>query len=190
MQVVHFESGAKFRHWLERYHADHNELWVGFYKKRSGKGGLTYQEAVDELLCFGWIDGLLRPIDDESYAHRMTPRRPGSIWSLVNVAHVKRLTKAGRMHSAGLRVFNTRAKHKIGFYSYEQRRQQPRPQQFPPAIEKVFRADRRAWTHWQAQPPGYQRNLIHWVCSAKQPATRERRLKRLIAGSAAGRRLR
>ena len=190
MSATFFATAAHFRRWLLANHATAVELWVGFYKRGSGKGGLSYKEAVDELLCFGWIDGLLQPIDAESYSHRVTPRRRGSIWSLVNVKHVERLTQAGRMHPAGVRVFASRAQHKIGHYSYEKRESAPRPQEFPSAIARIFRANRPAWTHWQEQPPGYRRNLVHWVCSAKQPATRDRRLQKLIDASAAGRRLR
>ncbi len=142
---------------------------------------------MDELLCFGWIDGIVRRIDEESYSHRMTPRKPVSTWSLVNIGHVERLTKAGKMHPAGQRAFAARAAHKDGSYSYEQ--PAARPQRFPRAVEKVFRATPKAWTFWQAQPPGYQRTLIYWVISAKQAETRERRLKKLIAASAAGKRL-
>ena len=184
MNVTHFPSAAAFRRWLEANHATTTELQVGFYKKASGKGGLTYAEAVDEALCFGWIDGIIRKLDEHSYTHRFTPRRPGSIWSLVNVGHVKRLTKAGKMHAAGLKAYAARQEKKVGIYSFE------RPAEaLPPAYEKKFRANRKAWAFFSAQPPGYRRLLLHKVVSPKQAATRERWLARLIAESAAGRRI-
>lgn len=184
MTVRHFKTAAAFRRWLEQHHASAAELQVGFYRKDSGKGGMTYHEAVDEALCFGWIDGIIRKIDAVSYTHRFTPRRPGSIWSNVNVAHVARLTAAGRMHPAGIAAFKARTRDKTGVYSFENR-----PQRFPAAIEKVFRSALPAWAIWRTQPPGYQRVAIHWVTSAKQEATRQRRLARLIALTARGRRL-
>lgn len=184
MRPHYFRTAAAFRRWLEKNHATATELLVGFYKKDSGKGGLTYPEAVDELLCFGWIDGVKRRVDEESYTHRVTPRRAGSTWSNLNVGHVARLTAAGRMQPAGLAAFNARREQKTGIYSFEKR-----PQKFPAAGERIFRANREAWTHWQTQPPGYRRLCIHWVTSARQELTRDRRLARLIALTAQGRRL-
>lgn len=181
MTVTHFLSAADFRRWLVAHHATATELQVGFYKKASGKGGLTYAEAIDEALCFGWIDGIVRTINEHSYTHRFTPRRPGSIWSLVNVRHVARLTEAGRMHAAGLAAFAKRDQKKTGIYSFENR-----PQKLPPAFEKKFRANAKAWTFFNSQPPGYRRLAIFKVVSPKQEATRERWLARLIADSAAG----
>jgi len=181
---VPFASAADFRHWLEKNHATSPELLVGFYRKASGKGGLTYPDAVDELLCFGWIDGVKRRVDDERYTHRITPRRPGSTWSLVNVRHVERLTKAGRMHSAGEKVFAARRADKTGIYSFENR-----PQKLPAAYEELFRAQPKAWTFFMAQPPGYRRLVIFKMVSAKQEATRQRWLARVIAESAKGRRM-
>jgi uncharacterized protein YdeI (YjbR/CyaY-like superfamily) len=184
MSASHFASAADFRRWLEKNHATATELLLGFYKKASGKGGLTYPEAVDELLCFGWIDGVKRRVDDERYTHRITPRRPGSIWSLINVRHVERLTKAKRMHPAGLRAFAVRQAHKTGVYSFESR-----PKKLPAAYEKIFRAQPKAWSFFMAQPPGYRRLLIFKIVRAKQEATRQRWLARTIAASARGRRL-
>lgn len=184
MKAIHFRSAADLRRWLEKHHATATELLVGFYKKDSGKGGPTYQEALDELLCFGWIDGVKRRVDDESYTHRVTPRKPGSTWSNLNVAHVARLTTAGKMRPAGLAAFNTRSRQKTGVYAYEKR-----PQKFPAAVERIFRANNKVWSHWQTQPPGYQRLCIHWVTSAKQEETRQRRLAQLITVAAQSRRL-
>ena len=184
MNVTHFASAADFRRWLAANHATVAELQVGFFNKASGKGGLTYAESVDEALCFGWIDGIIRKIDADSYTHRFTPRRPGSIWSLVNVRHVERLTKARKMHATGLAVFAARDKNQTGIYSFEQR-----PHSFPPELEKKFRANPKGWAFFSAQPPGYRRLAIYKVISPKQEATRERWLARIIAESAAGRRL-
>ncbi len=184
MSALHFATAADFRRWLEQNHANTPELLLGFYKKASGKGGLTYPEAVDELLCFGWIDGVKRRVDDERYTHRITPRRSGSIWSLVNVRHVERLTKAGRMHAAGKTAFAARKADKTGIYSFENR-----PQNLPRNYEKIFRAKPKAWAFFMAQPPGYRRLVIYKIISAKQEATRQRWLARVIAESAQGRRL-
>jgi uncharacterized protein YdeI (YjbR/CyaY-like superfamily) len=189
MKPVHFKTAADFRRWLEANHATATELVVGFYKKYSGRDGLTYAEAVDELLCFGWIDGVVHRVDDESYTHRITPRRRGSIWSNVNLRHVARLTEAGRMHAAGQAAFAVRSTKKSGIYLYEKTKGGAGPQKFPPGLARIFRANRKAWAHWQAQPPGYLRTIICWVTGAKQAATRDRRLQQLIAHSAEGRRL-
>jgi uncharacterized protein YdeI (YjbR/CyaY-like superfamily) len=185
MKPIFFFSSAEFRRWLEKNHATTKELWIGYYKKASGKGGMTYHEAVEEALCFGWIDGVVNTIDADSYKQRFTPRRPGSNWSNINVRHVARLRAAGKMHPAGLAAFAARDAKKTGIYSFE--RQQPA--KLPAAFEKKFRANRRAWTFFTNQPPGYQRLLIHKIVSPKQAATRERWLERVIAASAEGRRV-
>lgn len=146
---------------------------------------MSYPQALDEALCFGWIDGMVKTIDAASYMQRFTPRRPGSIWSNVNVRHVERLQSAGKMHAAGLAAFAGRDPKKTGVYSFENR-----PKTLPRALEKEFRAHKKAWAFWEAQPPGYRRLLTWFVMSAKQDATRARRFARLIAECAAGRRLR
>jgi uncharacterized protein YdeI (YjbR/CyaY-like superfamily) len=178
-----FPSAAAFRAWLEKHHASTPELIVGFYKKSSGRAGLTYPEAIDEALCFGWIDGIVRKLDDERYSHRFTPRKTGSIWSNVNVRHVARLTAAGRMHAAGLAAFAARSAAKTGIYSFEAKVAAT----LPPAFEKKLRANQKAWAFFNAQAPWYQRKVTWWVVKAKQEETRARRLAKLIAGSAAGR---
>ena len=181
MKVFHFSSAVEFRRWLEINHATVTELQVGFYKKNSDQGGLTYQEAVDEALCFGWIDGVIRKIDAGSYTRRFTPRKSGSIWSNVNVAHVARLTALGKMHSAGLRAFAARTAGKTGIYSFEQK---DRPTALPPTYREKFQANKKAWAFFAAQAPWYQRKIIHHVTSAKMEPTRLRRLTRVIAASA------
>lgn len=145
---------------------------------------MIYREALDEALCFGWIDGLVKTIDAQRYMQRFTPRKPGSIWSNVNVRHIARLQAAGKMRPAGLAAFAARDEKKTGIYSFENR-----PQRLTPALEKPFRANRSAWSFWEKQPPGYRRTMTWFVMSAKQPATRERRLVKLIAACAAHRRL-
>jgi uncharacterized protein YdeI (YjbR/CyaY-like superfamily) len=184
-KLTFFAGAAAFRRWLEKNHASAAELWVGFYRKDSGKGGLTYPEALDEALCFGWIDGIRKKTAPDSYTNRFTPRKPGSIWSKVNVGHVGRLTAAGHMQPAGLAAFQARTAAKTGVYSFER----SAPATLPPAFERKFRAAKQAWVFFHAQPPGYRRLALHYVTSAKQEATRLRRLERLIADSAAGRRL-
>lgn len=184
MKVVHFKTAADFRRWLAKHHATATELQVGCYKKGSGRGGMTYQESVDEALCFGWIDGIVRKIDADSFTHRFTPRKSRSIGSNVNVAKVARLTAAGRMHAAGRAAYDRRDPKRTGTASFENRHQK-----LPPALEKRYRAKKRAWTFFSTQAPWYQRLIIHKINGAKQAATRERWLARAITASAAGKRL-
>lgn len=145
---------------------------------------MTYAQALDEALCFGWIDGVRRKVDDNSFSIRFTPRKPGSIWSLINVGHAERLLAAGSMKPAGIKAFEARTAAKTGIYSFEQKKHE-----FEPAQEKLFRANKQAWKFWESQPPGYKRVSTHWVTSAKQEETRARRLAQLIADSSAGQRL-
>jgi uncharacterized protein YdeI (YjbR/CyaY-like superfamily) len=180
-----FAAPAAFRAWLEKHHATATEFWVGFHKKASGRIAMTYKEAVDEALCFSWIDGVLNRVDADSYMHRFTPRRPGSIWSNVNVGHVARLTAAGRMHAAGLAVFAARSTAKTGVYAFERKT----AARLPAAMQRRLRAERAAWTFFSAQPPWYRRLALHKIVSPKRAETRERWLALLIAESAAGRRI-
>ena len=184
MEATHFNSAAEFRRWLAAHHSSVTELLVGFHYKASRKGGVTYPEALDEALCFGWIDSVRRRVDAASCTIRFTPRKPGSTWSLVNVRHAKRLIAGGRMHPAGLREFKARDPEKTGIYSFERR-----PERLPDALERVFRANRKAWTHWELQPPGYRRTLTWWASSAVREETRLSRLARIIGASENGRRL-
>jgi uncharacterized protein YdeI (YjbR/CyaY-like superfamily) len=180
----HFSSPAEFRRWLEAHHASATELWVGFYKKDSGRGGLGYKEAVDEALCFGWIDGIKKRVDDASYMHRFTPRTAGSIWSAVNLKRIEELIGIGVVSKAGLATYERRDPKKAGLYSFENR-----PQQLAPALEKRFRANARAWTFFRAQPPGYRKLCVFFVMSAKKEETRLRRLDMLIKSSSEEKRL-
>ncbi len=179
-----FESSTEFRQWLQQNHTSAPDLLLGFYKKDSGKGGLTYPEALDEALCFGWIDGVRKSRDSLSYTIRFTPRKPGSIWSQVNVRHAERLIRENRMQSAGQKAFSARTAKRTGVYSFENK-----PQRFPAALEARFRSQTEAWSFWNAQPPGYRRIVMWWVLSAKQEATTDRRFAQVIADSAAQRRV-
>ena len=184
MRIKYFKSASGLRRWLEVNHARVSEIWVGFFKKDSGKAGLTYAEGVDEALCFGWIDGLKKRVDDLSYTHRFTPRKLKSNWSRINIQHVERLKKAGRMRPAGLKAYAAREPARSGIYSFENA-----PRKLAAADEKEFKADEIAWEFFQRQPAGYQQTAIWWVVSAKKPDTRARRLGQLIAESGNARRL-
>jgi uncharacterized protein YdeI (YjbR/CyaY-like superfamily) len=184
MNPVHFRSASAFRRWLQARHSGARELTVGFHNKASGKGGMAYSQALDEALCFGWIDGVRNRVDGDTYSIRFSPRKARSIWSLVNVRHARRLIAQGRMRPPGLAAFEAREAGRTGVYSFEQR-----PRDLPAPLKEAFRANRRAWVHWEAQPPGYRRTAIWWVVSAVREETRLVRLGRLIGDHAAGRRL-
>ena len=184
MKPTFFKTPADFRSWLERHHARADALLVGFYKKESGKPSITWPESVDEALCFGWIDGIRRRIDDIRYSIRFTPRRRGSIWSNVNTKRVAELIKDKRMRPAGVKAFEARDPKKTGIYSFERE-----TATLPAEFEKAFRANTKAWKFWEAQPPGYRRLAAYFVTSAKQDETRRRRLDVLIRDSAQGLRL-
>ena len=177
-----FTSGADFRRWLEKHHATTRELLIGFYNQRSGRKGITYQEALDEALCFGWIDGVRKSVDDGRYTQRFTPRRARSIWSLVNIKRVGELEALGLMTEAGREAFARRDPKRSGVYSFERERAQ-----LGKDLEQRFRANARAWAFFQARPPGYQRLCTWWIVSAKKEETRLRRLATLIEVSAKGR---
>lgn len=180
---VFFETPAAFRAWLRTHHAQRDEVWVGFYKRASGRPSITWPQSVDEALCFGWIDGIRRSLDDTRYAIRFTPRRPQSTWSAVNIRRVKELIRLGRMQPAGLHAFEARADEKTALSSYEQRK----TARLEASDERRFKANAKAWAFFDAQPPWYRRIAVYWVVSAKRPETRERRLAALIADSARGR---
>lgn len=179
-----FKTPLDFRRWLEKHHSSIAELSVGFYKKHTGRPSITWPESIDQALCFGWIDGIRNRIDDESYRIRFTPRRAGSIWSAVNVKRVGQLKKSGLMQPAGLRAFAARDPQKTEQYSFERE-----TCEFAPEYLETFRGNPQAWQFFQAQPPSYRKVACLMVMSAKQPATRERRLATLIAESQQGRRL-
>ncbi len=185
MEIVFFPTPVDLRTWLQRHYATAKELWVGLHKKHTGKPSITWPESVDEALCVGWIDGVRKTIDGESYAVRFTPRRRGSIWSAVNIRRVAVLADEQRMRPAGLAAFNARIENKSGIYSYEQR-----GEQLPEPYASALRKNPAAWKFFQVQPSSYRKMIGWWVVSAKQEKTRRRRLKKLIAESARGRRLR
>jgi uncharacterized protein YdeI (YjbR/CyaY-like superfamily) len=185
MEPTTFERPEDFRRWLERHHDSERELWVGYFKKASGRASMTWPESVDEALCYGWIDGIRKRIDADRYMIRFTPRRAGSIWSAVNIGRVAVLTEAGRMRPAGRKVFEARREDRSGIYSYERREEAV----FPPGYEKRFRAKKKAWSWFEGQPKGYRQSTIRWVMTAQREDTRERRLATLIEDSAAGRRI-
>jgi uncharacterized protein YdeI (YjbR/CyaY-like superfamily) len=180
-----FRTPAQWRKWLEKHHDRESELWVGFYKKASGRKGLTYEEALDEALAFGWIDGVRKGVDEERSTMRFSPRRPKSNWSLKNIRRVRELTELGRMAPAGLAAFERRDPSEKGTYSFEQAKPE-----FDGSLERRFRNSRKAWTFWESQPPGYRKVATWWVISAKREETRLQRLYQLIGDSANGRRLR
>ena len=171
-----FKSPDEFGEWLTRNHDKARELWVGFYRKDSGKGGITYAEALDQALCFGWIDGVRKKVDEVSYTNRFSPRKARSIWSLVNTRRAKELVKLGLMQPPGLKAFEAREAQNTGVYSFENRANC----KLAPAYQRQFKTNEPAWTFFNAQPPGYRRTVIWWVMSAKRPETQERRLQRLV----------
>jgi uncharacterized protein YdeI (YjbR/CyaY-like superfamily) len=184
MTPTFFATPAAFRAWLKKHHAKADELIVGFYRKDSGKPSITWQEAVDEALCFGWIDGIRRKHSEIAYSNRFTPRRPRSNWSAINIGRVEELIRLKRMQPAGLAAFAKRTEAKSRIYSYEQK-DEP---EFDPPFAKKFKANKKAWQFFCGLAPSYRRLDIRWVHGAKQEATRLRRLDQLIAVCESGRR--
>lgn len=174
-----FATPAEFRAWLAKHHDQEAELLIGYWKKATGKPSVTWEETVDEALCYGWIDGVRRSLDEEAYIVRFTPRRPGSIWSPRNLERVEALRAEGRMETPGIAVWEARREDASALY-------EARNQEFNPAERAAF-GD--AWTFWMEQPAGYRRQWTNWALTAKQDATRERRLAALVAASQAGRRV-
>ena len=175
-----FAAPEDLRAWLEQHHASAVELWVGFYKKGSGRPSITWPESVDEALCFGWIDGVRKSLGADSYVIRFTPRRPGSIWSAVNIARVADLSGQGRMRPAGLATFAARQEARSAVYAHEQRERAA----LDAEAEQQFRASPAAWEFFSSQPAWYRRSAAWWVISAKRPETRAKRLATLIDDSA------
>ena len=173
-----FAKQSDFRKWLTKNHKTHTELLVCFYKVNSGKASMTWPQSVDEALCFGWIDGVRKRIDDESYTIRFTPRKPTSIWSAVNIKKIEDLTQKSLMQPAGLAVFEKRNENKSKIYAYENE-----PAKLSPEFEKTFKANKKAWAFFTTQAPSYQRTILHWIMRAKQKTTRHSRLEKTIAVS-------
>ncbi len=185
MKPKFFAKPDHLRVWLEEFHLEAEELWVGFYKKNSGKPSITWPEAVDALLCFGWIDGIRKSLDEISYTIRVTPRKKKSTWSAINIRRAAELSKMGLMKPAGSKAFEARTEDNSAIYSYEQRKRA----KLPSALEQRFRANKKAWDFFRAQPAVYRRISIFRVVSAKREETRVKRLETLIRDSARGRRL-
>jgi len=180
----YFASPAEFRDWLDAHHATETELLVGFHRKATGRPTMTWPESVDEALCYGWIDGVRRSVDESRYSIRFTPRKPRSIWSRVNIAKVEKLIAEGRMRPAGMAAWALRSEERSGIYSFERE-----AMAFDAELEQRFRRNARAWKFFGEQPPGYRKQMTARVMSAKRAETRERRLELLIEASARGERL-
>ena len=178
MTPVFFPQQSDFRKWLTKNHKKESELVVGFYKVNSGKPSITWSQSVDEALCFGWIDGVRRTIDEDSYSIRFTPRRPTSIWSAININKVEQLTKQGLMKPAGLAIFKLRKEEKSNVYSHEKE-----TAQLPGELKTIFKKNKRAWDYFNNQAPSYKKVIIHWITTAKQKETQLRRLNKVMAES-------
>jgi uncharacterized protein YdeI (YjbR/CyaY-like superfamily) len=184
MKTVFFKDQSEFRKWLEKNHNKETELFVGYYKVKTGKPSMTWSQSVDEALCYGWIDGIRRTIDEESYNIRFTPRRPISNWSAVNIKKVEELTIKGLMQPAGLEIYKCRKEGKSGIYTHENK-----APKLSIEYEHMFRANEKAWVFFQSQPPSYHKQVINWVMSAKLEANRQKRLNELISDSNKGLRI-
>jgi len=184
MQPTFFKTSSDFRKWLEKNHGSDTELLVGFYKVGSGKPSMTWPESVDEALCFGWIDGVRRSIDAESYSIRFTPRKPTSIWSAVNIDKMARLREAGLLKPSGEKAFALRTEARSKIYAYEKD-----VMVLDPVLEQTFKNNKAAWDYFSAQAPSYKKVITHWIMSAKQEKTRISRLQKAADASQKGQRL-
>lgn len=180
-----FRTPADFRAWLKKYHKTASELWVGYYKKATGKPSVTWEETVDEALCYGWIDGIRRSLDDEAYVIRFTPRKPTSVWSRRNIDRVEALIAGGLMRKAGLEAYTHKDAHADSGYAVGDREEA-----LPREMIVEFEKHPEAWAFYRSQPPGYRKQTTAWVTSAKREQTRQRRLATLIEDSANGLRIR
>jgi uncharacterized protein YdeI (YjbR/CyaY-like superfamily) len=175
LKTTFFATQADFRKWLEKHHKTESELIVGFHKVGSGKPSMTWPQSVDQALCFGWIDGIRKSIDKESYSIRFTPRRSTSIWSVINIRKVEALSKSGLMKPEGLKAFNLRKENKSGIYSHENE-----VVKLDPEYETLFKRNAQAWDFFNAQPPSYRKVMVHWIMAAKLAKTRFIRLEKTI----------
>lgn len=184
MTPTFFPTQEKFREWLEKHHQKETELLVGFYKVNSKKPSMSWSESVDQALCFGWIDGIRKSIDEESYTIRFTPRKKSSIWSAINIKKIEVLTKAGLMKESGLKAFEFRSEERSKIYSHENE-----AYVLDPELEKQFKAHKTAWEYFNNQAPSYKKVIIHVIMSAKQEKTRIARLEKAIKFSYEGKRM-
>jgi len=184
MTATFFATQAEFRKWLKKHHKKETELLVGFYKVGSGKPSMTWPQSVDQALCFGWIDGVRKSINEESYSIRFTPRKPTSIWSAINIRKVEELTKSGLMMPEGQKAFSLRTENKSRIYSHEKE-----PVDLAPKYEKQFKMNKLAWDFFNVQAPSYKKVMIHWIMAAKQEKTRVSRLEKAIKISAQQKRM-
>lgn len=184
MKATFFRSSEGFRKWLEKNHLKEKELLVGFYKVGTGKPSMTWSESVDQALCFGWIDGIRRTIDEASYSIRFTPRKTTSIWSAINIRKMDELRKAGLMNPAGEKAFSFMSEKRNNVYSHEKA-----PVPLDPSYLKDFKKNRKAWKFFEAQAPSYKKVMVHWVMAAKQDKTQVSRLEKVIKMSEEGKRI-
>jgi uncharacterized protein YdeI (YjbR/CyaY-like superfamily) len=184
LKLEFFQTPGDFRTWLEKNHATATEVWVGFYKKDSGKPSITWPESVDQALCFGWIDGIRKRVDEISYQIRFTPRRRGSVWSAINIKRARELARQKQMRPAGFAAFADRIENKSGIYSYEQR-----STELSQPYAKLLKKNKTASSFFGKQPPSYRKMIGWWIVSAKKEQTRMARLSKLISESAKGKRL-
>ncbi len=182
MTPTHFRTQAEFRRWLKAHHAKETELWIGFWKKGSGKTGATYQQVLDEALCFGWIDGVRKSHDAESHKIRFSPRKPRSLWSEININRVGELRELGLMTKSGVDAFEAR-KNETGY------RIKTAPKGLPPELEKIFRKNKKAWAFHEKQPPGYRKLCAFWISFAKREETKLKRLEKIIEMAEKGERV-
>jgi uncharacterized protein YdeI (YjbR/CyaY-like superfamily) len=180
-QIIFFKTQGDFRKWLKKNHTKKDELWVGYNKKSSGKPSMDWSQSVDVALCFGWIDGIRKSIDEESYKIRFTPRKPASLWSSVNIKKVEELTKKGLMDPAGIEAFKKRDAKRSGVYSFERENAELNEE-----YVKIFKKNKKAWEFFNSLSKSVKRVTSHWVISAKQEKTRRKRLDILIKSSEAG----
>ncbi len=176
--LTFFTTPADFRNWLQQHHETHTELLVGFYRIKSGRASMSWPESVDEALCYGWIDGVRRSVDEQSYSIRFTPRKRDSIWSAVNIKKVEELTQKGLMTEAGLKAYSFRSEKKSAIYSHESD-----AKALDEALQQHFEQHAEAWLFFNAQAPSYKKRIVHWIMSAKQDATRLSRLQKAITAS-------
>ena len=184
MQALFFSKPSEFRQWLAENHLKETELYVGFYKVSSGKPTMTWSQAVDQALCFGWIDGVRKSLGTDSYCNRFTPRRPTSNWSTINIQKVKQLAEQGLMQPSGWEAYSKRKEEKSGIYSFENK-----PKALPVDLMNKFKANKAAWDFFSSQAPSYQKTIVHWIISAKQEKTRMARLDKTLLESEKQKRL-